>query len=199
MSWLTRLSILALFIAAASTFWWLDTTREPEQVSTPSAAAAELPDYYFLGFRIARYTATGLPRQVLHGERLDHYPITSSAELRQPRVIHRPVNAPLWRIRSDNGTLLEASDIVKLHGNVRLHRPGTGTVRTFTLLTDRLSYAMRPEIARTEQPVRMHAPGTRVDAIGMTARLARGEVDLLDEVRVKHDPGLADGNATDGY
>jgi len=198
MPWLTRLSILALFLLAASTFWWLDTTREPDRDAAPTAAARELPDYYFTAFRIERYQAPGPPSQVLRGHRLEHYPINSTAEIEQPRVLHQPANAPLWRIRGDTGTLFENADVVELHGNVRLRRPASGSMRAFTLLTPSLTYAMQPEIARTEQPVRMHSPGTRVEAIGMTARLAQGEVDLLDEVRVRHDPALADGDATDG-
>lgn len=198
MPWLTRLSILALFLLAASTFWWLDTTREAERDAAPTAAAQELPDYYFTAFRIERYTSPGLPAQVLRGRRLDHYPINSTADIDQPRVVHQPADAPLWRIRGDNGTLYENADIVELHGHVRLLRPAAGSTRTFTLLTPSLTYAMRPEIARTDQPVQMRSPGTRVDATGMTARLAQGEVDLLDEVRVRHDPALTDGEATDG-
>jgi len=198
MRWLTRLSILVLFLAAASVVWWLDTTRERDRQPAPAAAAAERPDYYFAAFRIARYTAPGAPREVVHGEHLDHYPVTRTAEIRQPRIVHQPVDAPSWRIRADSGTLFETSDTVHLHGDVRLHRPATGSAREFTLLTPRLTYAMRPEVASTEAPVRMRSPGTRVDAVGMTARLARDEVDLLDRVRVRHDPALAKGDASDG-
>jgi lipopolysaccharide export system protein LptC len=198
MPWLKRLSILALFLLAASTFWWLDTTREPERAAAPTAAAQELPDYYFTAFRIERYTMPGPPAQVLRGRRLEHYPINSTADIEQPRVLHQPVDAPLWRIRGDSGTLYENADVVELHGNVRLLRPATDRTRAFTLLTPSLTYAMQAEIARTEHPVQMRSPGTRVDATGMTARLAQGEVDLLDDVRVLHDPELADGEATDG-
>jgi len=198
MRWLTRFSILVLFVAAASVVWWLDTTREREPETPPTAAAEELPDYYFTAFRIARYTAPGAPQQILRGEHLDHYPVTATAEIRRPRVVHQPIDAASWRLRADSGTLLETSDIVQLHGNVRLHRPAAEGTREFTLLTPRLTYAMDPEIASTEAPVRMRSPGTRVDAVGMTARLARDEVDLLDRVRVRHDPALAEGDAGDG-
>ncbi|MDZ7830040.1 MAG: LPS export ABC transporter periplasmic protein LptC [Halofilum sp. (in: g-proteobacteria)] len=198
MSWLTRLSILVLFVLAASTFWWLDTTREPERDAAPTAAAEELPDYYFTAFRIERYTMPGPPAQVLRGQRLEHYPINNTADIEQPRVVHQPADAPLWRIRGDSGTLYENADLVELHGNVRLLRPASDSVRAFTLLTPSLTYAMQAEIARTEQAVQMRSPGTRVEATGMTARLAQGEVDLLHAVRVRHDPALTDGDATDG-
>lgn len=197
MIWLTRLSIVLLLIAAASAAWWLDTSRQPALDDTSDAAVAELPDFYFTGFRISRYVADGAPEQILRGVRMDHYPATDSAEVDGPRLIHQPAAAPLWRIRGDTGTLLQDSDVVVLHGSVRLHRPGSRQVRPFTLLTPELTYAMQPEIARTDQPVRVLSPGTRVDAIGMTARLALGEVELLDQVHVTHDPALAGEEGAD--
>lgn len=193
MPWLTRLSILALFIVAASAAWWLDTTREPERDAIPDAATAGLPDYYLADFRISRYVDEGQPRQVLDGERLDHYPGTDSAEVRRPRLTHQAMSAPVWDARGDHGTLLQQTDVVELRGNVRLHRRGGGQVREFTLLTPQLTYEMGPEVARTEQPVRMFSAGTRVTATGMTARLDVEEVELLDDVRVTHDPALAAG------
>lgn len=197
MPWPTRISILVLFVVAASAFWWLDTSREPDRAAAPSAAAAQLPDYFLDDFRISRYAAAGPPQQVLVGERLDHYPITRTAVIGRPRVTHQPGNADPWHIRGEQGTLFEEADRVELHGDVRLHRPAGERTRAFSLRTERLDYAMQTEIARTDRPIEMRSPGTRVDAVGMTARLTVGEVDLLDDVRVLHDPALTDGDSVD--
>lgn len=198
MRWLTRLVIVVLFLAAASTLWWLDTVREPEPEPKPRVDAERLPDYYFTDFRIERYLGDGPPRQVLRGERLDHFPDTDVAAIVQPDVDYRPLAAPQWQIRGDHGTLHQLKDTLELEGAVRLHRPPTAGVHEATLLTPYLRYDLTAEIALTEEPVRMLAPGSRIDAVGMTAWLERGRVELHRDVRARHDPALAATDETDG-
>lgn len=198
MRWLTRLAIVVLFLAAASTLWWLDTVREPEPEPAPRVEMERLPDYYFTGFRIERYQGDGLPRQILHGERLDHFADTDTADIMQPHVDYRPAGAPRWRIRGDRGTLDRPGDLLVLDGAVRLHRPPATGVDEATLLTPHLRYDMAAEVARTEQSVRMLSPGTRVDAVGMTAWLESERVELHHDVHVRHDPDLAATDGTDG-
>lgn len=198
MRWLTRLAIVVLFLAAASALWWLDTVREPEPEPRPQVDAEQLPDYYFTHFRIERYLGDGPPRQILRGERLDHYPDTDIAAIVRPDVDYRPAGAPPWRIRGDHGTLNRPSDLLELDGSVRLHRPPAADVREATLLTPYLRYDMTAEVALTEQPVRMLSPGTRIDAVGMTAWLESERVELHRDVHALHDPGLPATDETDG-
>lgn len=198
MRWLTRFTIVVLFLAAASTLWWLDTAREPEPEREPRVEAERLPDYYFVDFRIERYLGDGPPRQILRGERLDHYPDTDVAAIAQPDVDYRPVGAPRWQIRGDHGTLHRPNDTLELEDDVRLYRPPAADVREATLLTPYLRYDMTAEIALTEQSVRMLSPGTRIDAVGMTAWLESERVELHRDVRARHDPNLAATDETDG-
>lgn len=198
MRWLTRLVIVVLFLAAASTLWWLDTVREPEPEPEPRVEAERLPDYYFTNFRIERYAGDGPPRQTLRGERLDHFPDSDIAEIVQPDVDYQPVGAPHWQIHGDHGTLHRPNDTLELEGAVRLHRPPTTDIREATLLTPYLRYDMGAEVALTEQPVRMLSPGTRIDAVGMTAWLESERVELHRDVRARHDPNLAATDETNG-
>lgn len=198
MRWLTRLTIMILFLAAASTLWWLDTVREPEPEPAPRVETERLPDYYFTQFRIERYLGDGPPRQILRGERLDHFPDTDVAAIVQPDVDYQPVGAALWQIRGDHGTLHRPNDTLELEGAVRLHRPPTADVREATLLTPYLRYDLTAEIALTEEPVRMLAPGSRIDAVGMTAWLESERVELHRDVRARHDPNLPATDENDG-
>lgn len=198
MRWLTRLAIVLLFLAAASTLWWLDTVREPEPEPVPRVEMERLPDYYFTRFRIERYQGDGPPQQILRGERLDHFPDTDTAEIMQPDVDYRPTGAPRWYISGDRGTLDRPEDMLVLEGDVRLHRPAAAAVREATLLTPHLRYDMAAEVADTDQPVRMLSPGTRIDAVGMTAWLESERVELHRDVHVRHDPNLAATDEDDG-
>lgn len=197
MRWLTRLAIVVLFLAAASTLWLLDTVREPEPVPEPRVEMEELPEYYFTEFRSERYLGDGPPRQILIGERLDHFAADDTADVLQPQVDYRPVGAPQWHIRGDRGTLARRTDILELDGAVRLHRPAAADAREATLLTPHLRYDMAAEVAHTELPVRMLSPGTRVDAVGMTAWLESERVELHHDVHTRHDPSLAATDETD--
>jgi LPS export ABC transporter protein LptC len=198
MRWLTRLAIAVLFLAAASALWWMDTVREPELEPEPRVETEQLPDYYFTDFRSERYRGDGPPRQILTGERLDHFAADDTADVLQPRVDYRPAGAPQWYISGDRGMLARRTDTLDLDGAVRLYRPPATDVREATLLTPHLRYDMTAEIAHTERPVRMLSPGTRIDAVGMTAWLESERVELHHDVHTRHDPALAATDESDG-
>lgn len=198
MRWLTRFAIALLFLAAASALWWLDTVGRPEPERAPGVAAERLPDYYLTGFRIHRYQGSGAPRQTLTGSRLDHFPGTDTADVTGPRVDYRPAGAPAWRMRAEHGTLAQRTDLLELDGDVRLHRPATADSSELLLLTPQLTYDLNAEIAHTERPVRLLSPGSRLDATGMTARLAEQRVQFHHDVRARHDPALAAPGDADG-
>ena len=116
----------------------------------------------------------------------------------RPYLDYRPAGAPAWQIRGDHGTLAQTTDVLELEGAVRLHRPRAPDVREMTLLTPKLRYDMAGEIARTEREVRILTPGSRVDAVGMTAWLGPDRVELHQQVRAVHDPALAPQGGNDG-
>lgn len=198
MRWLTRIAVIALFLAAATVFWWLDTVRAPAPGPTPALPVERLPDYYFTGFRLQRYLGAGAPRETLTGDRLEHFAGVDAATVARPHLDYQPAGAPAWRIRSERGTLLQATDMLELEGAVRLHRPPAPDVREMTLLTPYLRYDMDGEVARTDREVRVLAPGSRVDATGMTAWLGPDRIELHADVRARHDPALAATGADDG-
>lgn len=187
---LGRLGILALVIAAASAFWWLDTLRQPPERPAPSEAAHE-PDYYMNDFRLRAYEGEGAPSYVLGGERLAHFADDGSAEVTQPRLRYATaeVEAP-WRARGQRGILRPGGDVVDLEHNVVLHREPARRPPV-TLRTTRMTVFTAAGRAETDQPVTVVSPGQRVTGVGMTAYFGPGRIELHQDVRGRYEPTIA--------
>lgn len=187
---LGRLGILALVIAAASAFWWLDTLRQPPEQPAPPEERHE-PDYYMNDFRLRAYEGAGAPRYVLDGERLAHFADDGSAQVTQPRLRYTTAEteAP-WHVRGQRGILRPGGDVVDLEHDVVLHREPARRP-PITLRTTRMTVFTEAGRAETDQPVTIVSPGRRVRAIGMTAYFGPDQIELHQDVRGRYDPAIA--------
>ncbi len=132
--------------------------------------------------------ADGRAKHRLWAARTLHYPDDGSTELEQPYMeLYRPGEPP-WRVRSERGWVAEGGEEVHLLGAVEIHREGTADLRKVDAYTRDLRIWPNRDYAETDEAVRYETPGTRVDAIGMRARLDTGQLELLAEVRGRHEP-----------
>lgn len=187
---LGRLGILALVIAAASAFWWLETLRQPPERPAQTEERHE-PDYYMNDFRLRAYKGSGAPRYVLDGERLARFADDGSAEVTQPRLRYATAQgkAP-WHVRGRRGILRPGGDVVDLERDVVLHREPAQRA-PITLRTTRMTIFTEAGRAETDRPVTVVSPGQRVEAIGMTAYFGPELIELHQDVRGRYDPAIA--------
>lgn len=183
---LARLGVTVLVIAAASAIWWLDALRERQPAPTAKPKERHEPDYYFEDFALRAHQTEGEPRYVLHGERLVHFADDDTSEVTEPRLRYdRPEDDP-WHVSGRRGVVNPRGDVVDLYEDVVMEN--RGGQQPMRLHTSRMTVYTEAGRAQTDRPVTMTSPGSRVDAVGMTAWFESDLVELHEDVRGRHDP-----------
>ncbi len=82
-----RLALMLALVGALAlgSFWVLEVMRKSAEDGMPPIARSE-PDYYVENFSFVKMSPTGSARYQISGQRLTHYPLDDSYEIRQPRV-----------------------------------------------------------------------------------------------------------------
>ena len=89
-------------------------------------------------------------------------------------------------LKSESGTVLEKGTVVKLNGEVELHRPTDSSGVNEVVLTRNLEIETERWIAITEDEVIIKREGQITSGHGMIADLKRGEVNLLKDVKSQY-------------
>ncbi len=96
--------------------------------------------------------------------------------------------AQMMSLKSESGRVLEGGELVELDGAVELNRAAAGGHPRETVNTRNVK--VRPEqwTAVTQEKVTLRRTGRTMTGRGMVADLRKGEISLLNEVRVRHEP-----------
>lgn len=90
-------------------------------------------------------------------------------------------------LRSESGKVLNRGALVELNGAVQLDRPADGVRPPETVNARNVEVETGKWIATTDERVVVRRAGQRMTGRGMVADLKRGEIRLLDDVRVRHE------------
>jgi|GEM_PF-771566 Uncharacterized protein conserved in bacteria len=165
-----------------------------ERSDVPEAERSPLEaefDYYIDGMRRFSFEADGRTKHRLEATRVEHYPVDDHAELEQPSLLWYQTDEAPWMLRANAGTLhgtgSEAEDWLELRDDVVLTRP-LQDGSTLTARSSRVDAMLATREFSTDQAVTLDTADMHMDSIGMRGNLLDNYVELLDDVRGRHEP-----------
>jgi lipopolysaccharide export system protein LptC len=180
--------IFVLLLLAGAGIWLQEDNGEESTAATgKKAKQRHVPDYYMDNFEMTTMDDQGRPSSLLVSDKMLHYPDDDSTELTKPTMtLYRETGKP-WIVKSERGWVAADNKLVLLSGNVVIDRHSGPNNRPVTLFTDRLRIHPKTHFAETDQPVTMISEKRKTTAIGMRAYVRDGQLQLLDDVRVRYE------------
>lgn len=180
-SWLRELSVLfALTLVAMGTWLWLEQVRRPETEATAFEQVNE-PDSFFRDFVATRMDVTGHPLHRIEAQRLDHFPLTDTAEVVNPQVTIFRLGEEPWRITARRGLIETKTERLILIGDVLMQHRSKNN-HDLNVRTSNLLLATVEQFAQTDERVDVEHSTTTAHGIGLRADLRDGHYSLLDDV-----------------
>ena len=186
---LRLLVVIFLLLSLAGASIWLkkDINDEADPATTEKKKQRHVADYYMDNFEMTTMDDTGRPSSLLVSDKMLHYPDDDSTELNKPiMTMYRDTGKP-WIVNAERGWVAADNKLVLLSGNVVINRHSGPNNRPVTLYTDRLRIHPKTDFAETDQPVTMVSENRKTTAIGMRAYVRDGQLQLLDDVRVRYE------------
>lgn len=160
---------------------------------TANKESQKAPAFFITNFVSKQYDKSGKLSQHIIGTRADHYQPKGKASDKDFTLI-QALEAQIfidegkpWHLTADQGRATEAGAKVELIGNVRLWQIDPIRGKT-ELLTDRMTYFTKRQVADTEQPVKIITPTGVTTAVGLTANMKTQKLVLKHKVRGTHAP-----------
>ncbi len=177
--------LVVLLIGAVLTGWVLERFDDDKRVVRK--ARDHDPDYYMQNFVRTAMDAEGWVKDRLSADFMVHYPDDDTSELVQPRLeIYNESDDP-WHVVAERAWVGPGNDVVLLYGEVEIWRPGADGGRRLEVLTRDLRVLMREDYAETDNPTIIRSPTMVVNSIGMRANFGRNRIELVDQVRSRHE------------
>jgi lipopolysaccharide export system protein LptC len=177
---------ITLALIAAGT-WWLAFIQEPEQTTVETNKIHKI-DYYLKHFSVLSLTNTGLPKQKLRADYLQHYVDDDSTELTSPNITMYSVDKPDLHIKSDTGYISSDGKLALLNGAVNIHRKSSKTNANMVIDTHNLKVQLTNDFAETDEFVKIVSGKNTVSGTGLQAHFREPiKVKLLADVRGHHE------------
>lgn len=177
---------VALALLAAGT-WWLAFIQEPEQATVETNKTHKI-DYYLKQFNVLSLTNTGLPKQKLRADYLEHYLDDDSTELTSPNITMYSADKPDLHIKSDTGYISADGELVLLNGAVNIHRESSKTNADMLIDTHNLRIQLANDFAETDAFVKIVSGKSTIEGTGLQAHFREPiNVKLLADVRGHHE------------
>ena len=180
-------SMLVMLAIAAASFWLLRELDEELLESKPGAA--HTPDMYMENFVTTAMDQEGRPLRRLEAEYMAHFPDTDTHELQGPyMVMYGGEGQEPWHVRSERGWVSASGDVMLLLGKVHIWRNNASGLMELDIKTEDLRVLPEKEYGETDKPVVITTPTTETRAVGMKAHLKDSRLELLSNVRTRHEP-----------
>ena len=163
--------------------------QEVEPQFTPRPTLQSEPDFYLNQFKATEYRTSGQVRYYFVADQAQHFPDGDYTLVERPDVTLYDERGLPWLTRAMKGRVTTNYETVKLWDQVVMQRdtpadPLELTTRAMTLFPQR-------DFAETEQAVLITSLNSRITGTGMKAYLDQERVELLDDVKVTHEPAPA--------
>lgn len=201
MRWLPAALLVVAAIASGVWLWQLREPEAPAQLVGPPRS-----DYTLTDFELVALDEDGRESFVARGPRLDRHPYLGTLDIEQPRFVVPDANGVPWTSRARRAFVSRDGDELQLIGEVELLGPALGAADAradaaaataargaagagaLRLVTERLHVYPRDNRASTHAAVTITEPGSILRARGLRADLDARRVELLSEVRIRHEP-----------
>ncbi|HWK54678.1 MAG TPA: LPS export ABC transporter periplasmic protein LptC [Hyphomicrobiales bacterium] len=186
---LTLFPAVALVLAAV--LWLQGRSTGEEGLATLDTPPGEEFDYFITGMQRSMLAPDGHPTHTLQAARVTHYPEGDRAELALPTFVWFPETGTPWSLSARTGTLYgngeQADDHLELREQVELERV-LADGSTLLARTSQLDAAIAAREFSTDRPVTIDSAAQHMESVGMHGDLLGNRLNLLQEVRGRHDP-----------
>ena len=174
--------LLALGVIGSA---WL--ARYLESSAPVRRADGREPDFYMEDFVAVAMDAQGLPERELQAAHLVHFADSDTQELTAPRLCFALAEPNPWCVVAERGWVASDQETVRLLGDVHLwQRDGAGG-SVVDVYTRDVTVFTPSEEARTDAPARIVGRWGEATGVGLIARLAQHQIDLLSQVRTRYE------------
>ena len=179
-----RLALMLALVGALAlgSFWVLELMRKSTEDGMPHSARSE-PDYYVENFSFVKMSPAGSARYQIAGQRLTHYPLDDSYEIRQPRVHSMGEAALPLTMQAQRARVEDANSKIHLYDQVEIDRPASGTAAPFHLASEYLLFLPDDDVMQSDQTVHLTLGKSTLTGAGMFANNATRELRLSGNVR----------------
>jgi lipopolysaccharide export system protein LptC len=146
------------------------------------------PDFYMENFVTVKMDESGVVQRRVEAEYMAHFPDTDTHEFQDPYMVMYREDGPPWHVRSERGWLSSSGDVMLLLGQVHIWRNNVDGVKQVDVKTEDLRVLPEREYGETDKPVLITTATTQTRGIGMKAHLAESRLELLSNVRTRHEP-----------
>lgn len=174
------IALLTLLILA-SLSWWILSIIDPD-ARQQITISKEGPDHFMENFVATSLGKAGTPVHRLKAIRLTHYPNEEHSDLVQPELTFFKKDDNIWVASAMSGAIMEDGKEVILTDNVHIQRPGD-VLSEINIKTRNLRVVPDADYAETASSVVIQQNENTVTATGMQAYFAKGEIELLSDVR----------------
>ncbi|MGD8883997.1 MAG: LPS export ABC transporter periplasmic protein LptC [Gammaproteobacteria bacterium] len=172
---------LLVLLVLAFLSWWILTIIDPDS-RRQITISQEGPDHFMENFIVTSLDESGTPSHRLKAERLTHYPNEAHSDIIKPVMTFYKKDNTSWVASARTGIVKQDGKEVILYDDVHITRPGDVTTE-ININTRDLRIVPDQDYAETANSVVIQQNQNTVTATGMEARFARGEIELLSEVR----------------
>lgn len=179
------LPILMLIALALLSTVYLSRLEADLRPNTRTESRA--PKLMGTSLRATTMTESGYPSERLLAASAVEGPGDGGTDLVRPRMVIFQEGEATTKARSDTGWLSSDHELLLLMNSVRIDNlPGEERTEG-RMTTEYLEVYPRDRQAVTDRPVRLTSPGHVVDAVGLRADFERDIVELLSEVKGRHE------------
>ena len=177
---------VAMIALAAGSFW---TVSQLElDLFAPTSEDRHTPDFYMENFVTVKMDESGAVQRRVEAEYMAHFPDTDTHEFQDPYMVMYREDGPPWHVRSERGWLSSSGDVMLLLGQVHIWRNNVDGDKQVDVKTEDLRVLPEREYGETDKPVLITTATTQTRGIGMKAHLAESRLELLSNVRTRHEP-----------
>ncbi|MFO7602957.1 MAG: LPS export ABC transporter periplasmic protein LptC [Gammaproteobacteria bacterium] len=173
---------VTVLILASLSGWWLSELRKrPAPLPPPDARHY---DYYLTNFHSTVLDAAGKPAYRIRAAHLEHYPHDDRATLRQPHFTLLEADAT-WEAQAEQGVVFLEQQTLDMSGAVILTQTSAGGPEV-TLHTEQLHIDAQEKTLTSTVEVKIASGRDTIEAIGLKANLANGQLELLSHVQGRY-------------
>jgi lipopolysaccharide export system protein LptC len=172
------LSLLAIFLSGWSILSLNNNNSAPTSISDPNQT-----DVYMKNIVATVYNKEGNVALEISTPSMTHYQLNDVSQLIAPRVtIYRESSQP-WLIDAKFAKTEKGLEQIIFWNKVNIHHLADEDNPDTSLLTESLTILPDQKIAKTDLPILFQQPDTKINAVGMLAKLDDGTINLLSETK----------------
>ncbi|HVV68782.1 MAG TPA: LPS export ABC transporter periplasmic protein LptC [Gammaproteobacteria bacterium] len=181
----TLMSLLLIVALLFSTWLARNLLTSPDQQKSNKATT---PDAFMIGMHYTQFDIQGQWKSNFDAERMVHYGAEDTEIFNKPFLVSRDENQQTWIINAKTGTAKNSGTTVYLKDNVQVQRLDNLKQKNLDLTTSALTAYPKRHFLETNQPVTIVQPGNITHAVGLTANMETGDINLLSNARGVYQP-----------